>query len=179
MVKILKGYIFRLYPSNKQIELIEKSFGCSRYIYNYFLNKNKNYINTFGSIKELPLLCKNNEWLKEVDSCSLRCSIFNLEDSFKRYKNKLSEYPKYKSKNKSKSVYRTNNITSIYKGKTYNSIEIDLNKKIIKLPKLKEIKIRGYRKLKNINGKIINATIIKEDTRIACNDVLKPYFLVI
>ena len=58
--------------------------------------------------------------------------------------------------------YRTNNITSTYKLKTYNSISIDLEKRIIKLPKLKEVKIRGYRNLKNINGRIINATIKKQ-----------------
>ena len=40
MEKINKGYIFRLYPNDLQKELIEKSFGCSRYIYNYFLGKN-------------------------------------------------------------------------------------------------------------------------------------------
>ena len=45
MKKIIKGYVFRLYPNTNQISLIEKSFGCSRYIYNYFLSKNKNYIN--------------------------------------------------------------------------------------------------------------------------------------
>ena len=37
--KVLKGYTFRLYPSVEQKILIEKSFGCSRYIYNYFLDK--------------------------------------------------------------------------------------------------------------------------------------------
>ena len=45
MEKIMKGYVFRLYPNEKQKELIDKSFGYSRYIYNYFLGKNKNYIN--------------------------------------------------------------------------------------------------------------------------------------
>ena len=162
MEKIMKGYIFRLYPTDKQIELIEKSFGCSRYIYNYFLNKNKNYMNSYESIKELPNLVKENKWLKEVDSCILRTSIFNLEDSFKRYSKNLSEYPKFKSKTKSRPSYRTNNITSTYKGKIYNSISIDLENKIIKLPKLKEVKIKGYRKLKEIKGRIINATIHKE-----------------
>ena len=160
--KIMRGYIFRLYPNNNQIELIEKSFGCSRYIYNYFLSKNKNYINSYKAIKEIPNLIKENTWLKEVDSCLLRTSIFNLEDSFKRYKNKLSEYPKFKSKTKSRPSYRTNNITSIYKEKTYNSISIDLENKIIKLPKLKEVKIRGYRNLKEIKGRITNATIYKK-----------------
>ena len=162
MEKIIKGYVFRLYPNNKQKELIEKSFGCARYIYNYFLSNYKSYINSFKSIKEIPNLIKENKWLSEVDSCLLRCSIFNLEDSFKRFSKGLSQYPKYKSKVKSKPSYRTNNITSTYKGKTYNSISIDLENKIIKLPKLKEVKIRGYRNLKEIKGRIINATIYKE-----------------
>ena len=165
MKKIMKGYIFRLYPTQNQIQLIEKSFGCSRYIYNYFLEKNKNYINSYNSIKELPNLVKENKWLKEVDSCILRTSIFDLEDSFKRYSKNLSEYPKFKSKNKSKLSYRTNNITSAYKGKIYNSISIDLEKRIIKLPKLKEVKIKGYRKLKEIKGRIINATIEKQASK--------------
>ena len=164
MEKVLKGYVFRMYPNQKQIELIEKSFGISRYIYNYFLNKNQNkkYFNPFNHIKELPSLCSENKWLKEVDSCLLRCAIFNLEDSYKRYNNKLGEYPKFKGKHTSRNSYRTNNITSTYIGKTYNSITLDLKNKIIKLPKLKEIKIRGYRNLNNIIGRIINACIYKE-----------------
>lgn len=39
MENIIKGYVFRLYPNIEQKALIEKSFGCYRYIYNYFLNK--------------------------------------------------------------------------------------------------------------------------------------------
>ena len=165
MAKIMRGYIFRMYPNLEQQILIEKSFGCSRYIYNYFLDKNNGYINSYESIKELPNLSRDHEWLKEVDSCILRSAIFNLEDSFKRYKNKISGYPKFKSKTKSRQSYRTNNIISTYKGKTYNSISIDLEKRIIKLPKLKEVKIKGYRKLKNIMGRIINATIYKEASK--------------
>ena len=45
MMKITKGYIFRLYPNEYQINLIEKSFGCSRFIYNHFLGLNNKYIN--------------------------------------------------------------------------------------------------------------------------------------
>ena len=162
MKKIMKGYVFRLYPNNNQKELIEKSFGCYRYMYNYFLERNKTYINAYESIKEIPILKETNKWLEEVDSCLLRCSIFNLEDSFKRYSKGLSEYPKYKSKYKSRQSYRTNNITNVYKGKIYNSIKLDLEKGIIILPKLKEIKIRGYRNIKEIKGRVINATVYKE-----------------
>ena len=162
MKKIMKGYVFRLYPNNNQKELIEKSFGCYRYMYNYFLERNKTYINAYESIKEIPILKETNKWLEEVDSCLLRCSIFNLEDSFKRYSKGLSEYPKYKSKYKSRQSYRTNNITNVYKGKIYNSIKLDLEKGIIILPKLKEIKIRGYRNIQEIKGRVINATVYKE-----------------
>ena len=37
-------------------------------------------------MKELPKLQEEYEWLKEVDSCSLRCAIFNLEDAYKFFK---------------------------------------------------------------------------------------------
>lgn len=36
--------------------------------------------------------------LKEVDSCSLRCAVFNLEDAFKNCFSKRSNYPSFKSK---------------------------------------------------------------------------------
>ena len=164
-MKINRAYVFRLYPNNQQKELLEKSFGCSRFIYNYFLGLNNNYMNKYDCIKQLPKLEEENEWLKEVDSCLLRCSIFNLEDAFKRYHNKLAEKPKFKSKNRTRLSYRTNNMRSTYKGKEYNSIAIDLDERIIKLPKLKEISIRGYRNLKKFNSRIINATIYKEASK--------------
>ena len=157
-----KRLCFRMYLNDRQIELIEKSFECSRFIYNHFLEMSHNYINKDDCIKQLPLLERENVWLKEVDSCLLRCSIFDLENSYQRYKNKLGDKPKFKSKNKSRQSYRTNNIGSVYKVREYNSINIDLDKIIIKLPKLKDVIIRGYRNLCSIKGRIINATIYKE-----------------
>ena len=119
MEKIIRGYVFRLYPTMEQKMLIEKSFGCYKYIYNHFLNKTngKSYINKFDYIKELPLLSSTKEWLKEVDSCLLRCSIFNLEDSLTAYKKGTSQYPKYKSKTRSRNSYRTSNFIREYKKK--------------------------------------------------------------
>ena len=34
-----KSYKFRIYPNNEQQLLIKKTFGCSRYVYNHYLNK--------------------------------------------------------------------------------------------------------------------------------------------
>ena len=64
MDKIMKAYVFRMYPNESQVNLIEKSFGCSRFIYNHFLGLNDKYINKYDYIKQLPLLSKNNIWLK-------------------------------------------------------------------------------------------------------------------
>ena len=49
-------------------------------------------------------------------------------------------------KQKVKDSYKTNNVVSTYKGKVYNSIELDLEKRMIKLPKIKWVKIKGYGK---------------------------------
>ena len=160
-----KAYKFRLYPNDIQKDLIHKTFGCYRFIYNYFLNDcmSNGYQKAFDMIKNLKELYMDYPFLKEVDSCSLRCAIFNLEDAFKNFFSKRSNYPCFKSKFK-RQAYRTNCIKSEYKGKKYSSIEINLNDKKIKIPKLGWIDIRGYRKMDKVNGDIINATVIYEET---------------
>lgn len=160
-----KAYKFRMYPNDKQKELIHKTFGCTRFIYNYFLNecKENGYKKSYDMCNKLKELLIEYPFLKEVDSCSLRNSIFNLEDSYKNFFEKRSNYPKFKSKF-NKQSYRTNCIRSSYKGNNYSNIEIDLKNRKIKLPKLGLVDIRGYRNLDNINGRIINATVEKEPT---------------
>lgn len=38
-VLVNKAYKFRIYPNKKQIELINKTIGCSRFVFNFFLGK--------------------------------------------------------------------------------------------------------------------------------------------
>ena len=160
-----KAYKFRLYPDDNQKMLINKTFGCTRFIYNHFLNKCKEegYKKTYDMCKELKELELDYPFLKEVDSTALRCSIFNLEDSYKNYFSKRSGYPSFKSKF-SKQSYRTNCIISSYKNKKYSNIRIDLKEKMIKIPKLGLVKIRGYRNLDKLTDRIINITVEKEKT---------------
>ena len=160
-----KAYRFRLYPNATQRLLINKTFGCARFIYNYFLDrcKSNKYIKAFDMCNEIKTLSTDYPFLKEVDSCALRCAVFNLEDGFKNFFAKRSDYPKFKSKF-NKQTYRTTCMKSSYKGKEYSSIELDLVNKKIKLPKLGLVDIRGYRNLEVINGRIINATIEKDTT---------------
>ena len=159
-MNMYKSYQFRLYPNNQQIVQIQKTFGCTRLVYNYYLEKRKkDNLTCFDVIKDLPNLYSEYPFLKEVDSCSLRCSLFDLDDAFKRYFKHQNNYPKFKGKYSSKRCYRTNYITSTYKGKRYENIRVDLKREVIILPKLKEVKIRGYRNLESLPGRIINTTI--------------------
>ena len=164
-MEIYKAYKFRLYPTEEQKILINKTFGCCRFLYNYYLNyqKENGVQKSFDLCKDLKELENQHEYLKEVDSCALRCSIFDLEDGFNNFFAKRSGYPNFKSKFNRQS-YRTSCIRGTYKGKEYSNIEVDLLTRNIKLPKLGKVKIKGFRDKDKIEGKIVNATISRETT---------------
>ena len=159
-----KSFKFRLYSNKIQLELINKSFGCSRFIYNYYLTniKNNGYKNAYSNIADYVNNLKYKYvFLQEVDSIIVRKSLFHLDDNLKKYYNNGFGYPKYKSKF-DKNSYTTGAVYSKYKDKINCNIELDLVNRKIKLPKLKWIDIRGYRNLNSVNGKIVNVTISRE-----------------
>ena len=159
-----KTFKFRMNPSKEQTILINKTFGSSRFIYNYYLAKIKEnkYINAYSNIKDYVDNTKYTySFLQEVDSTIIRKSLFSLDDNIKKCYNLGFGYPKFKSKY-DKQSYTTSAIYGKYKDKKYCNIELDLENRYIKLPKLKLVKIKGYRNIKEIHGKIINATVSKE-----------------
>jgi putative transposase len=91
---VLKGMKYRIYPNKVQIELIEKHFGSTRFIYNYFLeyrkkeyekgNKKVNYITTQAELTILKKL-EQYKWLKEFGSQSLQMSLRNLDSAFTKF----------------------------------------------------------------------------------------------
>ena len=164
-MEIYKAYKFRLYPTEKQKIFINKTLGCKRFVYNYYLNylKDNTSINRFDLHKDLPKLKEKNEFLKEVDSTVLCSAVDDLSKAFNDYYDKRKGYPKFKSKF-SRQSYRTSCIRGTYKEKKYSNIEVDLLTRNIKLPKLGKVEIRGYRNKDKIEGKILNATITKEST---------------
>ena len=114
-----------------------------------------------------------------MDSCSLRNASRDLECAYDHFF-KQGGFPKFKAK-EVKDSYKTNNVVSTYKEKVYNSIELDLEKRLIKLPKLKWVKIKGYRNKESINGRIRSAVIRKDVERyyvsiLVEEDVYKPKF---
>lgn len=154
-----KAYKFRIYPNKEQIELIEKTFGCTRFVYNHFLNQRIEIYRSEGESigytdqqNQLPSMKRELEWLKEVDSTSLQMALRNLDRAFKNFfRDKNIGFPKFKSRKKSKKSYTINYVN--------NNIEVK-NKKI-KLPKLKWVSARVHR---FVEGRIISATISKSPT---------------
>jgi putative transposase len=150
---INKAYKYRIYPNQKQKELIDKTIGSSRYIYNEFLAKakDKEYQSYTKYSKQLPKLKQKNEWLKEVDSIALQQSLKDLDRAFQNFFRGKCNHPKFKSKKKSRLSYRTQ---KFIRASGTTNIEIKDNK--IKLPKLSWMK---FAKSQAVRGKINNVTI--------------------
>ena len=137
-----KAYKFRLYPTKEQSILIDKTIGCARFIYNQMLSdKIKYYENTKEKLNNTPAQYKKEfEWLKEVDSLALANAQMNLQTAYNNFfRDKKVGFPKFKSKKRSRLSYTTNN----QKG----SINLSEDNKYIKLPKLKQVRIKCHRQI--------------------------------
>lgn len=156
-----KNYVLkiRIYPNLEQKSYLHKAFGCSRFIYNYFLDKsqkawnnNKEYFNCFESQKEAAKLKKSEEynWLKEIDSSVMYNALNHLDTAYKNLYQARKEKRNYNLRFKSKKIHREaftcQAFNPIYKGKTNSNVKIDFENKKIKIPKLKSwIKYRDER----------------------------------
>ena len=103
---ILRAYKYRIFPTKEQEVLLAKHFGCSRWIYNYALDKKvkayqttKESLSRFTIQKDLPNLKKAHEtnWLKEVNSQSLQASLENLDKAFTKFFRDKKGFPDRKS----------------------------------------------------------------------------------
>ena len=159
----MKAYKFRIYPSEIQKELIEKTFGCTRFIYNNMLalqiktyeEEGKSY-SKYDLVKMIPSLKKEYEWLKEVDSTCLQATIDDLDSAYQNFFREIKKgnnqgFPKFKSKRNPKRSFKSKCVN--------NNITIKGN--LIKLPKLKWVRAKITQ---SIDGKILNATVSKTPT---------------
>ena len=165
-----KAYKYRIYPNKKQQELIQKTFGCTRFVYNYYLNKRKEmYENdkitfTYNMCsKDLTQLKKELEWLKEPDKDSLQKCLKDLDMAYQKFFKEHTGYPKFRSKKNRYQSYRT----------SYTNNNIRFENKKIKLPKLGFVKTRDKQTPK---GRILNATISQEPNghyycSLCCTDI--------
>ena len=166
-MKKQKAYKFRLYPNLEQRILFEKTFGCSRFIWNQMLaDRIAHYDKTGKSLKNTPAQYKKEfPWLKEVDSLALANVQLNLNQAYKSFFQSGSGFPRFKSKKAAQS-YKTNN---------QNGTIALLDRKV-KLPKIGWVKVKIHRQPK---GLIKSATISKTATgkyfvSILCEEEILP-----
>ena len=151
MIKTInRTYRFRIYPKASQLELLAKHFGCTRFVYNYFLNQRQEQYkekgcsdNYYAQAKALTELKKQEEtaWLKDVNSQTLQFALRNLETAYTNFFQKRAKFPKYHSK-KNKNTFTVPQCATIEDGKLW-------------LPKFKSgIPIRLHREVKGEIGKV-------------------------
>lgn len=107
MIKVEK---FRIYPTEAQKELIAKSFGCARWVYNYFLalrntmyEENKKSMSCYEMMSKLPALKKEYPWLTEVCANVLQQALRHLDNAFTSFFKHNTRYPKFKRKQSAQS----------------------------------------------------------------------------
>ena len=122
-----------------------KSIGCSRFAYNWGINRVQEYKEqgkkySMNEIrKEFTQLKKQDEfkWLNEVSNKTMVESMRNLDSAFKRFFKKTGGYPKFKTKRKSRqsfyvrydNLYFLDNICNIEKiGKVKFKTDYDIPK---------------------------------------------------
>ena len=156
--QVEKGYKFRIYPNKTQQKQLDRLFGCTRFVYNYFLAKAENdykqgkkFSSTYDNQKILTLMKKTPEFafLKQGDSQALNQAIANLGLAYDRFFKKLADHPKFKKKGYEQSY--TTFVTASAK-----TFKIENNH--IFIPKVGQVKIIQHR---TVSGRITSGTVRK------------------
>ena len=162
-MKQLLAYKYRIYPTDHQMTLLAKIFGCKRVIFNHYLNeqqerfKNKEkHLSNYDINYDLTKLKDEKPWLREADSIALQMAAEDLSVAYDNFfksikgtrKGPKTEIPKFKSKY-SRQSYRTRGVRMNENGS-------------LQIPKLKEVKAVIHRAIPE--SSVIKSTTISKNT---------------
>ena len=154
-----RGNRYRIYPNKEQKVLLEKHFGCTRFIYNKLLHiKSALYkqcrisISEFELNKHLLVLKEVYPWLKEVNSGSLQQASRSLNSAFNHFFKDGFGYPQKKKK---KDHHFSFQLPQHY--------ILNVEKSEIQLPKLGWIKVKMHRDI--FQGEMKTLTVSRTPTR--------------
>ncbi len=162
-----KGLEVRLYPSKEQRVLIDRTLGCSRFVYNHILAMKKELWEDYKLSFNPKLKSFKEEWkfLTKVSSQALANSYIDCITAFNNFFNSLKgkskaeqKFPKFHKKGR-KNSFR---IAATKTSKGYD-IRIE-DYEYIKIPKLGSIKFRNYNNIDWSKIHIYNITIKKTPT---------------
>ena len=134
---------YRIYPTDEQKDLIARTFGCSRFVYNHMLEASREAHakgdklcsrNKFNYL--LTDLKREYPWLSEVDATALTSANDALAAAFTNFFAKRAGFPKFHKK-KTSGSYTSKRI----KG----SNNIAVGDKSVRLPKIGSIKAKLHR----------------------------------
>lgn len=108
----MKAYKTEIHPTQAQIELIHKTFGCTRYIYNQYVYENlenlasgNDFISAFSYSKRVNNDPDTPSWLKEVPSKAIKQALIYADRAFRDYFSKRKGKPTFKKKGRNDSFY--------------------------------------------------------------------------
>ena len=154
---IFRTYQFELQPTQEQKVLLDKHFGCVRFVFNHFLNERKeqyqadkksdNYYKQAATLTELKKK-EETAWLKEVNSQSLQFALRCLDTAYVNFFRGSAKFPRFKSRKK-KNSFTVPQFAKLEGGRFF-------------APKFKEgIKVNVHREVK---GEIGKCTLSKTPT---------------
>ncbi len=162
-----KGLEIRLYPSKEQRVLIDRTLGCSRFVYNHVLAMKKELLSEYHINFTPKLKSFKEEWkfLTEVPSQAIANSYIDCMTAFNNFFNSLKgkskakqSFPKFHKKGQ-KDSFR---IAATKTSKGYD-VRIE-DHEHVKVPKLGLIKFRNYNNTDWSKVHIYNITIKKTPT---------------
>lgn len=161
----------RIYPTQEQTVLINKTLGCCRRVYNIMLASRLDFYDK--NIKDKGLsktekseiyksykaptekeLKQQYEYMKEVSSVALQQARRDQEGAFTRFFKGLAKFPKFHSK-KQKNSFRVINV--------HNTKWFDWNHRTVTLPKVGNVRFRNRElpKWLKTDDKVCNITVSK------------------
>jgi putative transposase len=149
---MVRGFRYRIYPTDEQITLLAMIIGSCRWMWNHMLGDHiAKYKETKENYNPKPSSYKeDNPWLYGMDSSALSNVEINFHQAFTDFFAGIRGFPKFKAKHHSAKKYTTsctnNNIRLTFPEKQDTKVA---NKRfaIIRLPKVGEIKVRYHRDL--------------------------------
>lgn len=177
----MKAYKTEIYPTQSQIELIHKTFGCTRYIYNQYVYENlenlasgRDFISAFSYSKKMNNDPNTPSWLKEVPSKAVKQALIYAERAFRDYLSRRRGKPKFKKKGANNSFY------------LIGTLKVERHRIFVPVLKWVRLKEFGYipKKISSVtismkNGRYYISCLCKEgkDERIALsNESMGIYF---
>ena len=151
-----RSYEIRIYPNARQRELIGRTFGCCRWVYNKCLEERRAAYESTGKSptrfqqdRMLPSWKAENPWLMEADSHALQQAVADLDRAYQNFFRRCRQggrpgYPRFRSKRDARQSYRTSQGVSVPDARH------------VKLPKLGLVKARVSRE---IEGRVLSATV--------------------